>query len=234
MIKNKIILITGTSKGIGRYLSSHYAKKGWEVIGCSRKQTDLEAGNYLHFCLDVSDEIKVKQMFSEIRKKYARLDVVINNAGVMAKDYLILTSLKSVTNVIRTNFIGSFVICREAIKLMKKNQFGRIVNISTTHVPLKTIGSSVYSASKAAIEQMGNVLAKECAEYGITVNNLGLSYVKNTGMVENLNENVIMESLTQTIFKRKLDYNDVINALDFFISNKSKMVTSQTIYLGGV
>ena len=82
MDENKVVLITGTRKGIGRALVEHYAGSGCHVIGCSRSPFEGELPNYRHCCLDVSDEPAVKRMFSEIRKQEGRLDVLINNAGV--------------------------------------------------------------------------------------------------------------------------------------------------------
>lgn len=232
--KNQIILITGTRKGIGRYLAEYYVGKGFQVIGCSRGLVDYKLSNYQHFCLDVSDESKVKQMFAEVRKTYNRLDVLINNAGIASMNYALLTPAKTVRDLLNTNFIGTFLFCREALKIMKKNTYGRIVNISTIHVPLCTVGSSIYSASKAAIEQFSKVLAKEAAPFGITVNILGLPFIKNTGMVEHLSEDAISEALEHTILKSRLDFDDVAYAMDFLISEKCKMVTNQTLYLGGV
>lgn len=149
-------------------------------------------------------------------------------------NYALLTPTKTVRDLLNTNFIGTFLFCREALKIMKKNTYGRIVSISTIHVPLCTVGTSIYSASKAAIEQFSKVLAKEAAPFGITVNILGLPYVKNTGMVENLSKDAASEALEHTILKSQIDFNDVAYAMDFLISEKCKKVTNQTLYLGGV
>lgn len=232
--RNQVILITGTRKGIGRYLAEYYVGEGHQVIGCSRGSVDYKLDNYQHFCLDVSDEPKVKQMFTAVRKTYNRLDVLINNAGIASMNYALLASTKTVRDLLNTNFTGTFLFCREAIKIMKKNSYGRIVNISSIHVPLCTVGSSIYGASKAATEQFSKVLAKEVVPFGVTVNTLGLSFVKNTGMVENLSEEVISETLKHTIVKSQLDLGDVAHVMDFLISEKCNVVTGQTLYLGGV
>jgi len=234
MSDQQVMIITGTSKGIGKYLTKYYVKKGFQVIGCSRSQVDYELRNYQHFCLDVSDEIKVKQMFAEIHKTYNRLDVLINNAGLYSVNYAILTPVKTVQDVFNINMIGTFLFCREALKLMKKSSYGRIVNISTIAVRLSSAGNSIYSASKAAVEQFSKVLAKEVAPDGITVNTLALSFVKGSGMVENISEKAIKEALEHTILKSWLDFEDVAHAIDFFISSRSNMVTGQILYLGGV
>jgi 3-oxoacyl-[acyl-carrier protein] reductase len=102
-----VMLITGTRKGIGRSLAEHYSKEGWIVIGCSRGDADMQIPNYSHFLADVSDEIAVKAMFTEIRKKYGRLDVLINNAGVASMNHALLTPLETTRKVLDTNFIGT-------------------------------------------------------------------------------------------------------------------------------
>lgn len=234
MVNNQVILITGTRKGIGRYLVEHFVNSGFDVIGCSRKPVDYEFKNYRHFCLDISDEAKVKQMFAEIRKTYNRLDVLVNNAGIISTNYALLTPLQTVQNVFATNFVGTFLSCREAAKIMQKNRYGRIVNISTISVCVSPPGTSIYSASKAAVEQFSKVLAKEVTSFGITSNTLSLSFVKESGMAEKMSKKIIEETLEKTISKSWLSINDIANAIDFLISPNSSKVTGQTIYLGGV
>ena len=234
MIDQPVMIITGTRKGIGKYLAEYYTRNGFIVIGCSRDNIDFELNNYQHYCLDVSDESLVKKMFKEIRKKCGRLDVLINNAGVSSENHVLLTPLKEAHDSLNTNFIGTFIFCRESVKLMKMNQHGRIINISSIHVPLALAGTSIYSSSKAAIEQFSRVLAREVFQFGITINILSLSVVKDTGMEIALKEKIKRKILNQTISKDQLNIYDVIHALNFFINEKSKMVSNQILCLGGV
>jgi 3-oxoacyl-[acyl-carrier protein] reductase len=234
MIDQPVMIITGTRKGIGKYLAEYYIQNGFIVIGCSRDNIDFELNNYQHYCLDVSDESLVKKMFKEIRKKYGRLDVLINNAGVASENHVLLTQLKEAHDSLKTNFIGTFIFCRESVKLMKMNQHGRIINISSIHVPLALAGTSIYSGSKAAIEQFSKVLAREVFQFGITINILSLSVVKDTGMEIALTEEIKRNILNQTISKEQLNIYDVIHALNFLIDEKSKMVINQILCLGGV
>ena len=234
MNKQKIILITGTSKSIGEYLVKYYLQKNFKVIGCSRQKVDRQSDNHRHFSLDIRDEKQLMLMFAEIAKTEGYLSVLINNAGVQLVNHSLLTCVDSVSNVLQTNMIAPFLLCRESAKLMKNNNYGRIINISSIAVPLYTVGNSIYSASKAALEQFSRIFAREVALYGITVNILGLSIVKNSGMAKNISDKAIKEALAQTIIKEQISFEDISNAIDFFIMEQSKMVTGQTIYLGGV
>jgi len=115
------MLITGTSKGIGKYLVEYYISKGFNVIGCSRREVDNDTKNYQHFCLDVTGGNKIKTLFREIRKKYGHLDMLINNAGIASMNHALLTPQKTVTKILNTNVVGTFLFCREEAKLMNKN-----------------------------------------------------------------------------------------------------------------
>lgn len=119
-MERPITLITGTRKGIGKYLAEHYVRQGHLVIGCSRKEPDWSLEGYEHFQVDVSDEVGVKVLFSFIRKKYGRLDHLINNAGIASMNHFILTPVSTVTQILNTNVVGTFLFSREAAKLMQK------------------------------------------------------------------------------------------------------------------
>jgi 3-oxoacyl-[acyl-carrier protein] reductase len=228
-----VMLITGTRKGIGRSLAEHYAKAGWMVIGCSRGDADTQIPNYSHFLADVSDEIAVKAMFTEIRKKYGRLDVLINNAGVASMNHALLTPLETTRKVLDTNFIGTFLFSREAARLMQKQKFGRIINFSTVAVPLKLEGEAIYASSKAAVEELTHILARELAEMGITVNAIGPTPIE-TDLIRGIPEEKIQKLLNRQAIKRYGRIEDIINLVDFIIRPESGFITGQVIYLGGV
>ena len=145
-----VTLITGTRKGIGRYLAEYYVNRAHSVIGCSRSPIDWELANYDHHIADVSDETAVKRIFLDIRKKFGRLDNLINNAGIASMNHVLLTPLSSVHKVLDTNVVGTFLFCREAAKLMQRRRYGRIVIFVSVATPLKLEGEALYAASKAA------------------------------------------------------------------------------------
>src|SRR5438034_4893404 len=168
-----VTLITGTRKGIGRHLAEHYVRCGHRVVGCSRGEVDWAAEGNAHYIADVSDEPAVKRIFADVRRKYGRLDHLVNNAGIASMNHSLLTPLSTVNAVLDTNVVGTFLFCREAAKLMKLAGYGRIVNVTTVAVPLKLEGEAIYVASKAAVVSLTEVLARELAGFGITVNAVG-------------------------------------------------------------
>lgn len=232
-----VTLITGTSKGIGRALTEYYASLGHLVIGCSRKEPDWQIestiGEYHHYVTDVADEASVKAMFSDVRKKYGKLDNLINNAGIAAMNHAMLTPMTTVHNVLGTNVAGTFLFCREAAKLMQKKRYGRIVNFATVATPLKLEGEAIYAASKAAVITLTQILAKEFADYGITVNAIGPTPVK-TDLIKAVPEDKINALLLRQAIHRFGEINDITNVIDFFLREKSDFITGQVIFLGGI
>ena len=155
-----ITLITGTRKGIGHFLAERYLSQGHIVYGCSRQPATLEADNYRHVCLDVADEKAVRRLLSQIRKEAGRLDHLINNAGIASMNHALLTPASTVQDIFNTNFLGTFLFCREAAKLMQVSGYGRIVNFITVAAPLQLEGEAVYAASKSAVQTLTQILAR--------------------------------------------------------------------------
>lgn len=228
-----VIVITGARKGIGRFLSEHYHLRGYVVIGCSREESDLQMPDYQHFCLDVSDESSVKQMFHEVGRKFGRLDILINNAGVGSMNHFLSTPLATAQKLINTNFLGTFLFCREAAKLMMRNQSGRIVNFVTAARPLNLEGEAVYAATKAAVESLTRILARELAPFKITVNAIGPTLLK-TDLIRSVPQEKLDAIISRQPIQRYGEFRDISNVVDFFISPESDFITGQTIFLGGV
>lgn len=233
MTQNKVTLITGTRKGIGRTLAEHFVKQGHMVVGCSRSPIDFELPNYKHILADVADEKAVSGIFTFIRKEFGRLDNLINNAGIASMNHSLLTPLSTVEKVLSTNFVGTFLFCREAAKLMRRNKVGRIVNFTTVAVPLRLDGESVYASSKAAVGTLTEILAKELGSFGITVNAIGPTPI-DTDLIRAVPKEKINDLLLKQSIQRMGTVDDVINVIDFFLSDRSSFITGQKIYLGGV
>src|SRR5437660_11354661 len=111
-----VTLITGTRKGIGRHLAEHYVRCGHRVVGCSRGEVDWAAQGYVHYVADVSDEPAGKGIFADVRRKYRRLDHLVNNAGSASLTHSLLTPLSTVNAGLNTNVAGQFRLFRDAAK----------------------------------------------------------------------------------------------------------------------
>lgn len=228
-----ITLITGTRKGIGKFLAAHYVAQGHQVIGCSRGEIDWQLDGYTHYIADVADEKAVQGIFADLRQTYGRLDHLINNAGIAAMNHSLLTPVATVHKLFHTNVVGTFLFCREAAKLMKKNHYGRIVNFTTIAVPLKLAGEAIYVASKAAVLSLTEVLAREFAEFGITVNAVGPVPIE-TDLIRAIPPEKIEQLLEKQAIHRLGTCADVANVIDFYLKKESGLITGQNIFLGGV
>jgi len=230
---NRVIIITGTSKGIGKELSQYYLDNSDIVIGCSRGESTLEHVNYKHFTLDVSNEKAIIKMVRSIKKEFGKIDILLNNAGIASMNHFLTTSFQTVQNIFATNFFGTFLFSREVSKVMMKQKFGRIVNYTTVASALRLDGEAIYAASKSAIENFTQTIAKEVSAYGITVNAIGPTPVE-TDLIKTIPKDKIQELLEKQAIKRFGNFDDIKNVIDFFISEKSDFITGQIIYLGGV
>ncbi len=228
-----VMVISGARKGIGKFLTERYLSNGWNVVGCSRSKPDWSLVGYRHFCTDVSDERGVKKLFASLRKQEGRLDAVINNAGISSMNHSLLTPLSTVKNIFNTNVLGTFLFCREGARFMKGDGPKRIINFSTVATPLRLEGEAAYAASKAAVESLTQILARELAEMGIRVNAVGPTPVA-TDLVKNIPKDKIKSVLNRQAIQRWGTMEDVANVVDFFLSPESDFVTGQVIYLGGV
>ena len=228
-----VVLVTGTRKGIGRYLVEHFAASGAIVEGCSRQPPDWSLDGYHHHTTDVTNESQVRRMIADIRKRHGHLDVLVNNAGIASMNHTLLTPTDTARQIMETNVLGTFNVCREAAKLMRANRSGRIVNMGTVATPLVLEGEAMYATSKAAVVTFTQVLARELAEYGITCNVVGPTPI-DTDLIRGVPEEKIQSILDRLAIRRLGDFKDVANVIDFFVKPESDYVTGQVIYLGGV
>ena len=227
------ILITGASRGLGLSLVEHYLSLGDLVAGCARGASPLAHDHYTHFTLDVAEEGPVQDLFGALRTRFGRLDVLINNAGAASMNPVALTPADSARRVMETNLLGTFLFTRQAIRLMKGSSAGRIVNVTTVAVPLRLEGEALYASSKAAVEELTRITAREVASLGITCNAVGPSPVR-TRLTADVPEEKIRRLIARQAVPRWAEPSDVANVIDFFLRPESAMVTGQVIYLGGV
>lgn len=229
----KTIVITGTRKGIGKEMAKHYLAEGWQVVGCSRGEGSIEHAHYQHFALNVSDEDAVVAMARTIKTSHGKVDALLNNAGIASMNHALLTPASTVTRILQTNVVGTFLFCREIAKLMRRTENGRIVNFTTVAHPLNLEGEAIYAASKAAVESLTRILARELAELKITVNAIGPTPVE-TDLIRGVAQEKMDALLARQALNRMGEVRDVINAVDFYLREESDFITGQVLYLGGI
>ena len=226
---NRTILITGSRKGIGRYLSEYYLDKGYNIIGCSRSESDLTHKNYLHILGDVSNESDVKNIVKEGYKKFGSIDILVNNAGKASLNHSLLTPKKTVTEVFETNVHGTFLFSRECAKVMIRKKYGRIINFSTVAVPMNLEGELIYASSKSSVETMSKIFSKELSSYNITVNIIGPTPI-DTDLIRVVPKDKVDKILADQTIKRFGKFADISNVIDFFIKEQSSFITGQKIF----
>ena len=229
----KTIVITGTRKGIGKEMADHYLGEGWQVVGCSRGEGSIDHANYQHFALDVSDEDAVIAMARTIKASHGNVDALLNNAGIASMNHALLTPASTVNRILQTNVVGTFLFCREMSKLMRRTNNGRIINFTTVAHPLNLEGEAIYAASKAAVESLTRILARELAELKITVNAIGPTPIEND-LIRGVPQEKMDALLARQALGRMGEVRDVINVVDFYLREESDFITGQVLYLGGI
>ena len=235
--KDKKILITGASGGIGHALVKKFVSLNANVLATGTKTEKLDSLkkefpniNILKF--DISEHSKIEEFVENVYSQLVGLDVLINNAGVNKDNLSIRMKEDEWKKVIDINLGSTFLLCRSAIKKMLKNKYGRIVNITSIVGHTGNLGQANYAASKAGIIGMTKSLAIEYAKKNITLNCVSPGFIK-TNMTENILENV-KAMLTSRIPMSKLGSGeDVANSVAFLSSDEASYITGETIHVNG-
>ena len=230
---DKVILVTGASRGIGRAISIYLLKHGANVIGFSKGEPTISNKKYYHFSVDIRDITKIKKAFFEISKKFAKVDILINNAAVLTSQYSMIMPSEKAQEMVEVNLLGTFFVSREVAKIMRKAKYGRIINISSMASKLEPMGDSIYAACKMAVITLANVMAKEFSNMNITCNTLGITAIE-TDMLNQLTRDKIDKIIASLPIQRYACLDDIFNVIDFFASERSSYITAQTIFLGGI
>lgn len=235
-MNERVVLITGASRGLGRQLVDGFLADGWLVVGVARSATGEWAGEAharfeRHVC-DITDESMVKRLFSDIRKRLGRLDLLVNNAGAFSSDLLLSASAERFSALLRANLVSAQVVTREAVKLMRPKGVGRVVSISSIAVAIPLTGNALYATTKIALESLMTGFAVEFRGSGITFNSIGVSFLEDTGMVGALRPAARVIYETRLLAPAPLKIGEILHAVRFFASDDAASVTGQMITLG--
>lgn len=235
---NKNAIVTGASNGIGKAISVRLQDDGYYIFAADIddergelliKELGINNSEYVH--CDITDENSVKALFQAVNSKKGKIDILINNAGIIKDNMIHKMHADDFDAVINTNLKGTWQMCREAAKFMKDQKSGRIVNISS-RAWLGNPGQSNYSASKAGIIGLTRVLALELGKYNVLVNAIAPGLI-DTPMTQSLPSEVLEKLInaqpTKTIGKPE----DIANAVSFLVSERTQFITGQVIYIDG-
>ncbi len=241
-IKEKVSMVTGAARGIGRAIAEKLAEEGATVIITDiNEEMALEAANDMAnnfnvetFALrhDVSSEDSTQGVVDEIVKKYSRIDILINNAGITKDGNFMMMPKSSWDVVIAINLTGAFLCTKFVSKRMLRQRSGRIVNIASVSGIMGNTGQANYAASKAGLIGLTKTTAKELATRGITVNAVAPGYIR-SDMTHVLSNDVLNKTTDMIPMKTYGSPEDVADAVLFFASNKAKYVTGQVLNVDG-
>jgi 3-oxoacyl-[acyl-carrier protein] reductase len=239
--KGQVALVTGGARGIGRAIAERLARKGVDLaIADVSLESAEEAVRELSALgiragalkLDVSKSDEVAAAFAKIVSDFGRLDIVINNAGITRDGLILRMKEEDWDAVIDVNLKGVFLCSKEAVKVMVKQKYGRIVNIASVVAFMGNPGQANYSASKAGIVGLTKTTAREYASRGITVNAVAPGFIA-TAMTDALAESVRQEMLKSIPCGTFGTVEDVANAVLFLASAASGYITGQVVHVNG-
>ena len=200
----KIVLISGTSSGIGKYLALKLSKK-YTVIGISRRNVNLKTKNYFHYKLDLNNFDNMQKTVGKIFNKFVKVDILINNAATnISHGNIYFTSKASIEKTIQTNLISTILLTKEVLRVMVVNKSGKIINIASSVVNLLPEGESVYAASKAGLVTFTKIISKELKNFNISCNCIS-PFILDTPMIKKIKKNRINKILKKRK-KKKIDY----------------------------
>jgi len=239
--QDRVALITGSARGIGFAIAEELSKSGHQIIVSDimvekAKEAALELskrGAKAHAVAgDVSKLEDVEAMFESGLKEFGRIDVLVNNAGVTRDNFLMRMEEKDWDFVLNINLKGAFLCTKAASKIMMKNRWGRIINISSVVGVMGNAGQANYSASKAGLIGLTKSSAKELAGRNITVNAVAPGYIQ-TEMTEKLPEAAKEGFLSLIPLKRAGTALDVARIVSFLASDNAEYITGQVIHCDG-
>ncbi|MDM1070938.1 SDR family oxidoreductase [Empedobacter brevis] len=240
-LKDKTVIVTGSSRGLGKQIAIEFAKKGANVVInynsnesealSTVKEITLNEGKAIAVKANVSQNEDVNHLFEKTIEHFGKVDIVVNNAGIMMTKFLKDFSAEEFDKQFTTNVKSVFLMMKKASDKLEEN--GRIINISSSTSRLMMPTYAIYSATKSAVEQMTKVFAKEIGSKGITVNSV-LPGPMNTALFTNgKSPELINKIAALSAFNRIGNVEDIIPVILFLGSDESQWITGQNIGVNG-
>ncbi len=234
----KVVIVTGSARGIGRAIAQAFADQGARVVISDLDQALVEsvASEIGHGAIgvkaNVTDSSEVEALMASVLEKLGRIDVVVNNAGVTRDTLMIRMDEKDWDLVLDINLKGAFLVTKAAARVMMKQRSGRIVNISSVVGLGGNAGQANYAASKAGLIGLTKSAAKELCTRGITVNAVAPGFIE-TEMTHNLSDAARQAFMTRVLINRAGLPNDVAAAVLFLASDDASYITGQVLAVDG-
>lgn len=241
LLKDKIALITGGGRGIGRDTALSFAREGANIVTCdlsddSLAQLGVEVKSlgreFLAFNVDVSDFAKIGDMVNKILDKFKRIDILVNNAGITKDSLIVRMTERDWDSVLAVNLKGTFNVTRAVSRVMLKQRTGKIVNIASIIGITGNAGQANYAASKAGIIGLTKATARELGPRGINVNAVAPGFIQ-TEMTKELPEKVAENMLSQIPLRKFGEAADVTNVVLFLASDAARYITGEVIVVDG-
>jgi 3-oxoacyl-[acyl-carrier protein] reductase len=240
-LKGQVAMVTGGARGIGMAIAWKFAAMGIDVVVAdiaadaareTAKEIEGLGVRSMAVEMDVSSAGSVSQVISDVVKEMERLDILVNNAGITKDALLLRMKEEDWDSVININLKSVFLCSKEAVKVMAKQRYGRIINIASVVAFMGNPGQANYSASKAGIVGLTKTIAKEYAARGITANAVAPGFIQ-TAMTDALPENIKEEMLRAIPLSKFGTPEDVAEAVMFFASPGSSYITGQVLNVNG-
>lgn len=231
-MQNKVVIVTGGLQGIGKAIRDRLLQEGYKVVVFDIQESAIRGkASFDYVRCDVSKETEVQIAIAEVWQRYRQIDGVINNAGIIADKVIWKMSVEEFERVINVNLKGTWLMCREAVRIMKEQKRGKIINISS-RAWLGNPGQTNYSASKAGIIGMSRALALEVGQYNISVNVIAPGLIE-TDLTRSLPAQV-REKLIQAQPQKNIGKpEDVAHAVSFLLDKQTNFINGQVLYVDG-
>ncbi|MGY6773651.1 MULTISPECIES: 3-oxoacyl-ACP reductase FabG [Gallibacterium] len=234
----KIALVTGASRGIGKAIAEELVSKGFTVIGTATSEKGADAiSDYLGkngkgLVLNVTSLESINALLDQVKQQFGEIDVLVNNAGITRDNLMMRMKEEDWDIILQTNLSSVFHLSKAVLRSMMKKRFGRIISIGSVVASMGNPGQANYCAAKAGIIGFSKALAKEVASRGITVNVVAPGFIA-TDMTDALTEEQKAITLAQVPAGRLGDPKDIAKAVAFLASDDASYITGETLHVNG-